>query len=122
MKILFIGDVVGKSARETLKERIKLLKSKYKPDVIIVNAENATGGYGLSKKDANDLLSGGVDVITLGNHAGSRECLPLLKNVQNCKGNKLPIGVPGKGYYKLELINGKNSSCPSYVKIVWACP
>ncbi len=109
MKILFIGDVVGKSAREILKERIKLLKSKYKPEVIIVNAENATGGYGLSKKDANDLLSGGVDVITLGNHAwDQREMLTFIEECPRIvRAINYPVGVPGKGYYKLELINGK---------------
>ena len=51
MKILFIGDIVGRSAREKVKEKITFLKKKYLPDVIIANAENATGGYGISKKD-----------------------------------------------------------------------
>ena len=54
MKILFIGDVVGKKAREKLKESVDFLKNKYNTDAIIVNAENATSGYGLSKKDAKE--------------------------------------------------------------------
>ena len=57
MKILFIGDIVGKTAREKVKESISQLKKKYSPDAIIANAENATGGHGLSKKDAQELLS-----------------------------------------------------------------
>ena len=52
MKILFIGDIVGKAAREKVKNSISQIKNKYKPDIIIANAENATGGHGLSKKDA----------------------------------------------------------------------
>ena len=79
MKILFIGDIVGKSAREKIKERIGNIKNKYNPDVIVANAENATGGYGLSKKDAQDLLSSGLDALTLGNHAwDKREMLTFL--------------------------------------------
>jgi len=49
MKILFIGDIVGKAAREKVKNNINVIKRKYNPDITIVNAENATGGYGLSK-------------------------------------------------------------------------
>jgi Uncharacterized protein conserved in bacteria len=59
MKILFIGDIVGKFAREKVKDNISTLKNKYSPDILVANAENATGGYGISKKDAQDLLSAG---------------------------------------------------------------
>ena len=109
MKIIFIGDIVGKSARQKIKESISLIKSKYSPDVIIANAENATGGYGLSKKDAKDLLSSGLDVLTLGNHAWDQR--EMLVFIQECprivRALNYPLGVPGKGYYILELINGK---------------
>ena len=50
MKILFIGDIVGKAAREKVKNSISQIKNKYKPDIIIANAENATGGHGLSSR------------------------------------------------------------------------
>ena len=109
MKIIFIGDIVGKIARQKVKERIDYIKNKYDPDVIIANAENATGGYGLSKKDAQDLLSSGIDVITLGNHAwDKREMLTYIEECpQIIRALNYPIGVPGKGSYLLELINGK---------------
>ena len=109
MKILFIGDIVGKSAREKVKQKIKLIKSNYNPDVIVANAENATGGYGLSKKDAQDLISSGIDVITLGNHAWDKR--EMLTYIEECpkiiRAINYPSGVPGKGSYTLELLNGK---------------
>ena len=110
MKILFIGDIVGKPAREKVKESITLLKSKYNPDTIIANGENATGGYGISKKDANDLLSSGVDVLTLGNHAWDQR--DMLSYIEDCprivRALNYPSGVPGKGFFIKELPNGKN--------------
>ena len=109
MKILFIGDIVGKAAREKVKENINSLKTKYSPDVIIANAENATGGYGLSKKDAQDLFKSGIDLITLGNHAWDQR--EMLNYIEECpkiiRAMNYPFGVPGKGYFKLELISGK---------------
>ncbi len=109
MKILFIGDIVGKSAREKIKENINTIKKKYSPDAIIANAENATGGYGLSKKDAKDLLSSGLDVLTLGNHAwDQREMLTFIEECpQIIRAINYPSGAPGKGFYSLELLSGK---------------
>ncbi len=109
MKIIFIGDIVGKSAREKVKEQINVLKNKYNPDVIVANAENATGGHGLSKKDALDLFSSGIDVLTLGNHAwDKREMLTFIEECPKIiRALNYPMGVPGKGFYKLELLNGK---------------
>ena len=109
MKILFIGDIVGKSAREKVKNSIGMLKNKYNPDVIVANAENATGGHGLSKKDAQDFLSSGINVLTLGNHAwDKREMLSFIEECpQIIRAINYPTGVPGKGFYTLELVNGK---------------
>ena len=110
MKIIFIGDIVGKSGREAISKKIKILKEKYKPDVIIANAENAASGYGLTKKISNELFELGVDVITLGNHAWDQK--EMLSYIEECpkivRALNYPSGVPGKGYYKLELLNGKS--------------
>ena len=64
MKIIFIGDIVGKNARDAVIKIIPDLRKKYQSDVIICNAENAAGGYGLTKKIALDLFDIGVDAIT----------------------------------------------------------
>ena len=69
MRVLFLGDVVGRSGRESLKSNLLLLKKEMKIDFCIVNAENATSGVGLSVNHANDLFEAGADCITLGDHA-----------------------------------------------------
>ena len=69
MNILFLGDVMGRSGRDALKEYLPGLKEKLKLDFVIVNAENATAGVGLSIDHAKHILSLGVDCITLGDHA-----------------------------------------------------
>ena len=55
MKLIFIGDIVGKEARETFIKKISVIKDNYQPDIIIANAENAASGYGLTKKIAVEL-------------------------------------------------------------------
>ena len=99
MKILFIGDIVGKASRKKIKEIIPTLKSKYNTDMIIANGENATSGYGLSKKDAEELFSYGLDLITLGNHAwDQRDMLSYIEeNPKIIRALNYPEGVPGKG-------------------------
>ena len=109
MKIVFIGDIVGKGARETLIKKIPDIKIKYNPDIIIVNAENAAAGYGLSKKIAIQLLDAGVDVITLGNHAWDQK--EMLSYIEECpkivRALNYPSGVPGRGYYELQLYDDR---------------
>ena len=109
MKIVFIGDIVGKEARQKFIESIPKIKNEYEPDVLIVNAENAAAGFGLTKKIANQLLDAGVDAITLGNHAWDQK--EMLSYIEECpkiiRALNYPNGVPGKGYYELILPNDK---------------
>ena len=56
MRIIFIGDIVGRSGRDALKQYIPIIKEDFKPDVIIVNAENAAAGYGLNQKIAEEIF------------------------------------------------------------------
>ena len=72
MKILFIGDIVGRVGRRMLKERIPYYVNKYEIDFVIANGENATHGKGLNRNHYFELLDAGVDVITLGNHYMSK--------------------------------------------------
>jgi hypothetical protein len=105
MRIVFVGDIVGKEARETFIKKISDIKINYKPDVIIANAENAASGYGLTKKIAVQLLEVGVDVITLGNHAWDQK--EMLSYIEECpkivRAINYPKGVPGRGYYEFQL-------------------
>jgi 2',3'-cyclic-nucleotide 2'-phosphodiesterase len=109
MKIVFIGDIVGKEARDALIKKIPDIKSKYASDVIAVNAENSAAGYGLTKKIAVQLLEAGVDVITLGNHAWDQK--EMLSYIEECpkiiRALNYPEGAPGRGFYELELIDGR---------------
>ncbi len=72
INILFFGDIVGKLGREMIKKYLPDLKKQYQVDLVIVNGENATHGKGLIEKHYHELLSYGVDVITLGNHYNSK--------------------------------------------------
>ena len=72
MKILFIGDVVGKIGRRLIREKVPLLVKKYNIDFVIANGENATHGKGLIKHHYDELIDAGVDVVTLGNHFNAK--------------------------------------------------
>jgi metallophosphoesterase (TIGR00282 family) len=77
--ILFIGDVVGGIGRRTLLDSLPVLRERYAPTFVIVNAENIAGGLGITPKIADELLAAGIDVITLGNHTyHRREIYPYL--------------------------------------------
>ena len=75
MKVLFIGDIVGKRGREALIAHLPMLKEKYAPDFIIANGENSAHGKGITKKIYNQYLSMGIDMITMGNHTFSNDNL-----------------------------------------------
>ena len=110
MKIIFIGDIVGKSGREALLIGLNDLKEKFKPDVIIANAENAASGYGLTKKIANELFDQGINVLTLGNHGWDQR--EMLSYIEECpkiiRAINYPKGVPGKGEFKIILKDGRS--------------
>ena len=109
MKIVFIGDIVGKNGREAVIKKIPELRSRYEPDAVICNAENAAAGYGLTKKIANELFETGVDVITLGNHSWDQK--EMLSYIEECHKIIRPINypktVPGRGFYKFSLNDGR---------------
>ncbi|PIE06475.1 MAG: metallophosphoesterase [Rhodobacterales bacterium] len=69
MKILYLGDVVGRAGRRALTERLPRLREDWNLDFVVVNGENATGGMGLSAAHAKDFLAAGADALTLGDHA-----------------------------------------------------
>ena len=69
MRILFIGDVVGRSGRAIVLERLPDLVADWKLDLVVVNGENAAGGFGITETIYNELIDAGADAITLGNHA-----------------------------------------------------
>ena len=72
VNILFVGDLVGGIGRRTLLDSLPILRERYAPTFVVVNAENSAGGLGVTPKIADELLAAGVDAITLGNHTYHR--------------------------------------------------
>jgi metallophosphoesterase (TIGR00282 family) len=100
MRILMVGDVVGKPGRQATHEWVPELRTQYGIDFVIVNAENAAGGIGITPDIATALFTqAGVDVITLGNHAwGKREIFPYLdEEARILRPANYPPGAPGRG-------------------------
>ena len=110
MKIIFIGDIVGRSGRKALSTNLDDIKEKFKPDIIIANAENAASGYGLTKKIAKELFDQGFHVLTLGNHAWDQR--EMLSYIEECprivRAINYSKGVPGKGEFKIILNDGRS--------------
>ncbi|HHT02009.1 MAG TPA: TIGR00282 family metallophosphoesterase [Firmicutes bacterium] len=73
MRILFVGDVVGQPGRKALAEQLPKLRSQYRFNICVVNAENAAGGIGLTRKVAEELFALGADVLTMGNHVWDKK-------------------------------------------------
>ncbi len=108
MKILFIGDIVGKVGRTTLKELLPNIVDRYKIDFAIANGENVAGGFGLTDKTAIEILNCGVHVITTGNHVwDKKESIPYIaKEDRVLRPVNYPPGVPGCGSAVHVLSNG----------------
>lgn len=97
MRIILFGDVVGRSGRTVLLKHLPKLKAQYEADFCVANAENAAGGSGLTVDIAKELLAGGVDVITLGDHAfrqkDYREMLALNRIVRPANAITSEVGA-----------------------------
>ena len=109
MRILYCGDVVGRPGREIILKNAHTLKEKYKLDVLIVNAENAAHGFGLTPSICKSFFETGVDLITTGNHVfDQREILPFLDSEKRLiRPLNYPEGTIGNGFAVIELTNGK---------------
>lgn len=106
--LLFIGDVIGRPGRRSLKHFLPLLKEKYRPAVVIANGENAAGGIGMTDSVYKEMMSH-VDVVTSGNHIwDKREALTLLEREPRLlRPANYPPRNPGKGTCVFESWNGK---------------
>ena len=100
MLILVVGDVIGRPGRRAVEALLSGLRQQYGLDLVIVNAENAAGGLGLTLATAEALLDAGVDVLTSGNHIwAQKEIVPYLDSeMPILRPLNYPPGVPGKGY------------------------
>ena len=109
MRILFLGDVMGRAGRAAVTERLAGLRAEWRLDFVVVNGENATNGAGLSPDHAALLLEAGADVLTLGDHAFDQK--EMLRFIETEPRVIRPLNyskaAPGKGARVFEAGNGK---------------
>ena len=108
MRLLFIGDVVGRAGRNVLLEHLPSLRQRWRLDFVVVNGENAAGGFGITEAIADEFLAAGADAITLGNHAfDQREALIFIERQPRLiRPANFPPGTPGRGANLIEAVSG----------------
>jgi metallophosphoesterase (TIGR00282 family) len=108
MRVLFLGDVVGRSGRNALIERLPDLRGRYGADFVVVNGENAAGGFGITEQILLELLDAGADVVTTGNHVwDQREALIFIERYDRLlRPINFPQGTPGRGAGLFKASNG----------------
>lgn len=108
MRLLFIGDVIGRAGRNAISEHVPVLRTKLKLDFVVANGENAAGGFGLTENIAQDFLNAGVDCVTLGNHSfDQREALVFIERAPHVlRPINYPPGTPGRGAWLYETKAG----------------
>ena len=108
MKIIFIGDIVGKPGRDAALAMVPILRAEYAPDLVIANAENAAGGLGITPEIGRALLKGGMDVLTLGNHTWSKRDVQefLNQEARVLRPANYPPGSPGRGFGLFKTAGG----------------
>lgn len=109
MRLIFLGDVVGRSGRDAVARELPLLRERYRPDLVVVNGENAAHGFGITEDIFLNLIAAGADVVTLGNHAfDQREALIFIERHANLlRPVNWPAGCPGRGTALVETATGR---------------
>ncbi len=99
MKVLFIGDIVGEAGRKALREGILKLVERLKIDFVIANAENAAGGFGITRSVGEEIFSLGVDILTSGNHIWDKKeaVAYIARENRLLRPANYPEDVPGHG-------------------------
>ncbi|MBA3727387.1 MAG: TIGR00282 family metallophosphoesterase [Armatimonadetes bacterium] len=115
MRILFLGDIVGKTGRQAVEATLPILIEQYNPDFVLANGENAAAGLGITPDIADRLFATGVDGITLGNHAFQKRDIPeyLNSNKNIIRPANFPPGTAGRGTMTLEK-NGMKLSVANF--------
>jgi len=109
LKIAFIGDIVGRPGRKIVKQNLQNLRVKYNIDFVIANGENASHGFGLTVKNANELFNCGIDFITGGNHSWDKkkDMLTLLETKPVIRPDNYPEGIAGTGMKIVDIVDKK---------------
>ncbi len=109
MRLIFLGDVVGKAGRDAVYQALPIMRERYGPDLVVVNGENAAHGFGISLEIHQSLLAAGADIVTLGNHAfDQRETLVFIaREPKLVRPLNWPAGCPGRGTVMVETPKGQ---------------
>ena len=109
MRVLFIGDIVGKPGRAGLAKAMPELRERYAPDLVIANGENSAGGVGITEKSAREIFDAGVGAITTGNHVyRHREAYEFLDREERVvRPANYPLGNPGRGHTVVEAAGSR---------------
>ncbi|GAB4067167.1 TIGR00282 family metallophosphoesterase [Ancylobacter sonchi] len=108
MRILFLGDVVGRVGRQVVLDELPGLRKAWSLDCVVVNGENAAGGFGITESIYEEFLAAGADAVTLGNHAfDQREALVFIERAPRLvRPANYPAGTPGRGAALVETQSG----------------
>ena len=109
MKILFIGDIVGKPGRRAVKELLPSLVSGHDVDMVIANCENAASGFGITREVVEELYDSHIDVLTSGNHVwDKKEVMEFIDDYESLiRPANYPAGVPGAGSVLMPTVSGQ---------------
>tara|TARA_R110002096_G_scaffold435548_1_gene661405 strand:- start:61056 stop:61874 length:819 start_codon:yes stop_codon:yes gene_type:complete len=109
VKIVYLGDLVGRAGRKIVAEKLPEIQEKLKPDAIVVNGENAAAGFGITEKIAKELFELGIDVISTGNHVWDQKDTKRYINTEPrmIRPINYPEGTPGKGAVLVEDKRGR---------------
>jgi hypothetical protein len=124
LRILFVGDVVGRAGRTAVSEHLPPLIRDWSLDLVVVNGENAAGGFGITEAIYEELIDAGADAITLGNHAwDQREALVFIERAGRLiRPLNFPRGTPGRGAALIEARNGKRALVVNAIGRVFMTP
>ena len=108
MRLMFLGDVVGRAGRKAVLDALPGLRTRFKLDFVIVNAENSAGGFGITETIMEELVEAGADAVTLGNHAfDQKDCLVFIERQPRLvRPLNFPKGTPGRGSGMYQARNG----------------
>lgn len=109
MKLLFIGDIVGKIGRMAVKALLPNLVARFRIDLVVANGENAAAGFGITEKTASEIFNAGVHIITTGNHVWDKKeaVAYIAKEHRIVRPLNYPPGVPGAGSILYTLPNNE---------------
>jgi metallophosphoesterase (TIGR00282 family) len=124
LRILFVGDVVGRAGRNAVAEYLPEMIRNWSLDLVVVNGENAAGGFGITEAIYQELLDAGADAITLGNHAwDQREALVFIERAPRLiRPANFPPGTPGRGAALIDTKSGKRALVVNAIGRVFMTP